>query len=104
MAIYMTQTYYGTAHLQGNECTRETRAKLSSNLRATLVHTQSYSQSSIQQNAVKITNCWVGENVNDWITLHSSVSVLFRKMRSIDRNGRRFRLTIYIVLGELRLN
>ena len=98
------ESNYGTAHLQGNECTRETRAQLSSNLRATLVYTQSYSQLSIQQNSVKITNCWVGENVNDWITLHSSASVLFRKMRSIDRNGGRFRLTIYIVLGELRLN
>ena len=95
---------YGTAHLQGNECPRETRTQLSSNSRVTLVCTQSYSQSSIQQNPVKITNCWVGENINDWITLHSSTSVLFRKMRSIDRNGGRVRLAIYIVLGELRLN
>ena len=47
---------YSTAHLQGNECTRETRAQLSSNSHATLVYTQSYSQSSIQQNPVKITN------------------------------------------------
>ena len=97
-------TIYGTAHLQGNECTRETRVQLSSNSRATLVYTQSYSQSSIQQKPVKITNCWLGENVNDWITLHLSASVLFRKMRSIDRNDGRFRLTICIVLGEIRLN
>ena len=90
---------YGTAHLQGNECTRETRVQLSSNLRATLVYTKSYSHSSIQQKPVKITNCWLGENVKDWITLYLSESVLFRKMRSIDRNDGRFRLTICIVLG-----
>ena len=83
---------------------RETRVQLSSNSRTTLVYAQSYSQSSIQKKSVIITNCWVGENVNDWITLHLSASVFFRKMRSIDRNDGRFRLTICIVLGEIRLN
>ena len=87
------------------------RVKLARNSRATRTRlscackdTRSRVSSSIQQNPVKITNCWVGENVNDWTTLHSSASILFRKMRSIDRNGGRVRLAIYIVLGELRLN
>ena len=38
VSIHMYVRIYGTAHLQGKECPRETRAQLLSNSRATRVH------------------------------------------------------------------
>ena len=95
--VSLTLDDYGTAKVTS------TRVKLARNSRATRA-TRVRSKLLAVEYPVKITNCWVGENVNDWIALNSSASVLFRKMRSIDRNGGRVRLTISIFLGKLRLN
>ena len=43
----LVYTKYGTAHLQGNECTRETHSQLSSNSRAKLLAVEYPAESQI---------------------------------------------------------